>query len=265
MSDINAGLPVDGGAPGGGPTIPPAATPVVAPVETPAGDFVPRAEFERLQRESQSRREQLQQYNELNGLDPADRSAIMDFARQYRSGNTDAAAQWLVDSARALAGDRFQQLVGQGVAPAQAQAIASAEAQAQSTEGPLTPAQVQQMLQEAFQNERQAREQESAASAARAEMSSLGFDPDGPMARALLTHAMTMGTTFQGALPSFEDQILSEAQRISARRQQVAQVAAPVPVQGGMPGYAPADLSTADARKQALRNVMASARNGATV
>lgn len=221
-----------------------------APVDAspaPAGDSVPRAEFERLQKESQTNRERADRLSAFESLPTGDREAVAEFARLYGSGNTDAAAQWLVDSARALSGDRFDQLVSAGKTPVQAAAQVRAE------EGEAAPAptfgrdDIEAIIEQRMQAERQAQVRVRTAET----LQSWGYDPNGHEAAGLLAYAVANHVTIEAARQPYEDSMMARAQEWSARR------AATVPQGGASPNGRPvvqaeAGVSTREQLRRAI-------------
>lgn len=163
----------------------------------------------------------------IGRLHPDDAKAINEFVSAFASGDTDTATRWMVDNARTLAGDRFEQYVS----PAQQAAINNAVTQQAVTDGQaagMTADQIDQLVQnrlnETFQQMQQAQVQAQYEQQIEATLAEHGLQADSPLATAAIVAATKRpDLDLSSAIREMEEQVLAQAQAIAARRQQAGQ------------------------------------------
>lgn len=221
-----------------------------APVEA-AGD----ANWEeRYRAEVQDRIRERERYKPIkqvfDRMHPDDANAVQQFAQAWAAGDQEAAIQWMVDNAKTLAGDNFQQYI------AGQQAVVN-NAVAQGQAAGLTPEAVQQLVQQqiaAFQEQQQIASFEVEIDQT---IRDLGLVPDTPLAHALITQAMNRDDLdLRAAYNEMENQILQQAQSIVERRRSAGSAmptAAPNGMNGvPMSGSSPRDRAMARLEQQGL-------------
>lgn len=217
-----------------------------APAPAPAADVVSRGEFERLQRESQAHREAAdalrREYGGLANLHPDDRRAAVDALSRFAAGDTDAAVTWMVDNARALAGTRFDEIVGRAVAAPSTGAPTMGEVTQISRESGMSRDEVLAAIEAAKTAARTEAVGEITSMQQRQavdrELSSLGCPPGSPQAASLLTFAMSQpngqggqGVPIAQAYNAWREQQIGFAQQLAAQ----APRSTPGQPQGGVP------------------------------
>jgi len=196
---------------------------------------------ERYRAEVQDRIRERERYKPIkqvfDRMHPDDANAVQQFAQAWAAGDQDAAIHWLVDNAKTLAGDNFQQYI------AGQQAVVN-NAVAQGQAAGLTPEAVQQLVQQqiaAFQEQQQIAGLEVEIDQ---ELRDLGLVPDTPLAHAVITQALNRDDlNLRAAYSEMENQILQQAQSIVERRRSASSAmptAAPngingVPTSGSLP------------------------------
>lgn len=158
----------------------------------------------------------------IGRLHPDDARAINEFVSAFASGDTDTATKWMVDNARTLAGDRFDQFI----TPAQQNAINTAVTQQAVADGQnagMSAQQIEQLVQnrlnETFQQMQQAQVQAQYEQQIEAQLNEYGLQPDSPLATAAIVAATKRPDLDLGAaIREMEDQVLTQAQQIAARR-----------------------------------------------
>lgn len=221
-----------------------------APVEA-AGDVNWE---ERYRAEVQDRIRERERYKPIkqvfDRMHPDDANAVQQFAQAWAAGDQDAAIQWMVDNAKTLAGDNFQQYI------AGQQAVVN-NAVAQGQAAGLTPEAVQQLVQQqiaAFQEQQQIASFEVEIDQT---IRDLGLVPDTPLAHAVITQAMNRDDLdLRAAYNEMENQILQQAQSIVERRRSAGSAmptAAPNGMNGvPMSGSSPRDRAMARLEQQGL-------------
>ena len=205
MSDIAPQGPVDS-APAG-----------EAPAETSidATDVDWKAKYEAEVNDRMRERERYKPIAQaFQGLHPDDVQAISTFAQTFSSGDNEGAVKWMIDNARALAGDNFQNYI----TPAQQTAITE-QAKIDGVAQGLTPDQVGKMVEEriqAFQKQQQTEMYERQISET---LINHGWQPDSPLAAAAMVAASKRpDLDLVAAIREVEEQVLSQAQAIASQR-----------------------------------------------
>jgi hypothetical protein len=198
-----------------------------APVDAVAGEAAPaetNVDWESKYRaEVQDRIKERERYKPIaqafGNLHPDDATAIQDFVRAYASGDTDTAVRWMVDNGRALAGEKFDQFI----TPAQ-QAAVTQQAQVEGAAANLTPDQVNQLVEERLQQYQFAQTQQHYERQIEATLVEHGYQPDSALATAAIVAASKRPDLDLGAaIREVEDDILTRASAIAARRADAAQ------------------------------------------
>lgn len=163
-------------------------------------------------------------------MHPDDAAAVQGFAQAWAAGDQETAVQWMINNAKTLAGDRFDEIAGVN-SRGQSQRDVWNEAVDDGQEAGLTPEQVNQLIADRmneFQHEQvvQQFEQEIEQTLADA-----GYDPNSPLAIAAIAAAQQRDDLdLSAAIADIENQILTQAQAIVGRRQNPS---------NGMPSAAP--------------------------
>lgn len=198
-----------------------------APVDAVAGEAAPaetNVDWESKYRaEVQDRIKERERYKPIaqafGNLHPDDASAIQDFVRAYASGDTDTAVRWMVDNGRALAGEKFDQFI----TPAQ-QAAVTQQAQVEGAAANLTPDQVNQLVEQRLQEYQFAQTQQHYERQIEATLVEHGYQPNSALATAAIVAASKRPDLDLGAaIREVEDDILTRASAIAARRAEAAQ------------------------------------------
>lgn len=214
-------------------------TDYVTSSDAPVDDAAPAVEEtgdvnweERYRSEVQDRIKERERYKPIrqvfDQMHPDDAAAVQGFAQAWASGDQETAIQWMIENARTLAGDRFNELVN---SRGQNQQDVWNEAVSDGRQAGLTPDQVNQLIAERmneFQHEQvvQQFEQEIEQTLVDA-----GYDPNSPLAIAAIAAAQQReDLDLAAAITDIENQILSQAQSIVGRRQNPS---------AGMPSAAP--------------------------
>lgn len=131
MSDISASEPV--ATPAEAPSAPPAEA---FDLDSAVEDFATNAPDEwkskagKIQSELKNLRGKYTPYRDVfDGLHEGDRDAVFNLVNAIKSGNTDAAAEWMFEAAKGLTGDQFEAKFGLTKAEA-AEAVADAQEEA---------------------------------------------------------------------------------------------------------------------------------------
>lgn len=163
----------------------------------------------------------------IGRLHPDDAKAINEFVSAFASGDTETATRWMVDNARTLAGDRFEQYIS----PAQQNAINNAVTEQAVSDGQsagLSPQQIEQLVEQrlaaTFEQLQQAQVQSQMEAQIEATLAEHGLTPDSPLGTAAIVAATKRpDLDLASAIREMEDQVLTQAQAIAARRQQAGQ------------------------------------------
>lgn len=158
----------------------------------------------------------------IGRLHPDDARAINEFVSAFANGDTDTATRWMVDNARTLAGDRFDSFV----TPAQQNAINTAVTQQAVSDGQqagMSAQQIEELVQsrlnDTFQQMQQAQVQAQYEQQIEATLAEHGLEVDSPLATAAIVAATKRpDLDLSSAIRDMEDQVLSQAQSIAARR-----------------------------------------------
>ena len=194
------------------------AAPAAAP-EQPAGDVNWE---ERYRSEVQDRireREQYKPYKQIFGqMHPDDAQAVQQFAQAWAAGDQESAIRWMVDNARTLAGDNFQQYISpQQQAAAQASVDINAIDQGQAAG--ITPEQIQQLVATELQNYQQEQAIQQYQVEIDQTLRELGLEPETPLAHAAIIAATNRpDLDLRAAVTEMENQILQQAQGIVEKR-----------------------------------------------
>jgi hypothetical protein len=239
-----------------------------APADTgtppPATDTVSRAEFERLQNENKTYRERFQPFERAMGsLDPADRQNFLGFIQSYAAGDMDTASQWLINSARSVAGDRFEELVRGGATQAQAANIVQAEREVGHQ---LDPDQVAALVDERVRDALAAQDRQRILNDAVARLGKLGVEPDSHHAAAIL-HLAT--SAHRGDIEAAYASYVASANELSASENARRALAlsrlgngSPSPDGAAVPSVDPTRLQSARGRREVFAEQMRALRNG---
>jgi len=188
---------------------------------------------ERYRAEVQDRIRERERYKPIrqvfDRMHPDDAQAVQQFAQAWAQGDQESAIRWMVDNARTLAGDNFNQYLA-----GQQQVVDNAVAQGQAAG--LTPEAVQQLVQQqisAYQEEQQIAQYTVQIDQ---QIQSLGLTPDTPLAHAVILAATNReDLSLEAAYNEMENQILQQAQSIVERRRS-AGAAMPSASPNGMSG-----------------------------
>lgn len=214
---------------------------------------------ERYRSEVQDRIRERERYKPVrqvfDRMHPDDAQAVQQFAAAWAAGDTDTAIQWMVDNARTLAGDRFNQYISPQQQAAQNAVAQNAMQQGQAAG--MTPEQIQGLVQQqiaAYQEQQEiARYQVEIEDTIR----SFGLEPETPLAHALVLNATKRDDLdIHAAWAEMENQILREAQSIVERRRGAAGTM-PTASPNGMaavvtPGTSPRERAMARLQQQGL-------------
>jgi hypothetical protein len=189
-------------------------------------------------------------------MHPDDAQATMQFAQAYAAGDQESAIQWMINNAKTLAGDRFQQYLNpQQQAAAQASIATNAMAQGQAAG--MTADQIQQLVSQEIANFQE--QQEIARHEVEIDQTirDFGLQPETPLAQAIIVNAMNRDDLdLRAAYNEMETQILQQAQAIVERRRSAGNAmptAAPTGVNGvPMSGASPRDRAMARLNQQGL-------------
>lgn len=177
---------------------------------------------ERYRSEVQDRIRERERYKPIkqvfDQMHPDDAAAVQGFAQAWASGDTDAAVQWMIENAKTLAGERFDEIAGVN---SRGQTVSDVynEAQYEGRQAGLDPSQVQEMIDERmqqFQYEQTVAhyEQEIAQT-----LSEAGYDPESPLAIAAIAAAQQRpDLDLKAAIADIESQIMGQAQMLAQKR-----------------------------------------------
>lgn len=161
----------------------------------------------------------------FGSLHPDDSRAITDFVSAFSQGDTDAATRWMIDNARALAGERFNEYVSP-----QAQAAITNQAISEGRNAGLSTDDVEKLVEQRLFQYQQAQVQAQYEKQIEETLVQHGLDPNTPLATAAIVSASRRSDLdLPSAIREMEDQVLSQAQEIAARRAQAgSQMATPI-------------------------------------
>ena len=147
-------------------------------------------------------------------MHPDDARAVQEFANAFASGDTDTAVRWMVDNARTLAGERFDNFISP-----QAQAAIGQQAVQDGQSAGLTPSQVEQLVEQRMNQFAQAQVQTQYERQIEETLAQHGLQPDTPLATAAIVAASRRSDLdLSLAIREMEDQVLAQAQQIAAQR-----------------------------------------------
>ena len=191
-----------------------APAPAPAPAAPPA-ETVSRAEFERLQQENAQYRQKFQPYERaFKDLDPGDAENFLGFVETYKAGNADRATEWLVESAKAIGGNRFEQLVRGGATVEQA--AEQVQVEVAKADG-LTPDQMEARIAQ-LRNELRT---ETVLKESYAVLEARGIPANSPLAAAAFAHATDSGKPLAEALEELDTLVQARATQIAEARSRV--------------------------------------------
>jgi hypothetical protein len=184
---------------------------------------------ERYRTEVQDRIKERERYKPIaqtfNNLHPDDSKAIQEFLSAFAAGDTETATRWMIDNAKALAGDRFNDYMSP-----QAQATITNQAVAEAQQAGLSPQDVEQLVEQRLNQYQQAQVQSQYEQQIEQTLAENGLDPNTPLATAAIVQASRRSDLdLTAAIREMEDQVLAQAQTIATRRSQAGnQMATPI-------------------------------------
>ena len=147
-------------------------------------------------------------------MHPDDARAVQEFANAFAAGDTDTAVRWMVDNAKTLAGERFDTFISP-----QAQAAIGQQAVQEGYQAGLTPDQVEQLVEQRMNQYAQAQVQTQYERQIEETLAEHGLQPDTPLATAAIVAASRRpDLDLSMAIWEMEEQVLSQAQQIAAKR-----------------------------------------------
>lgn len=199
---------------------------------------------ERYRSEVQDRIRERERYKPIrqvfDQMHPDDAQAVQQFAQAWAQGDQEAAIRWMVDNARSLAGDNFNQYVGQTQ-----QSVAS-NAMAQGQAAGMTQEQIQQLVSQELQNFQQEQEIQRYQVEIDQTLRDLGLEPETPLAHAAIIAATNRpDLDLRAAVAEMENQLLQQAQSIVERRR-AAGAAMPPASPNGMAANIPPSSTPRD-------------------
>ena len=220
-------------------------------IAAPAVDSAPVDESqvnweERYRSEVQDRIKERERYKPIrqvfDQMHPDDAQAVQQFAQSFASGDQEAAIKWMVDNAKALAGDNFNSYIGQ-----QQQVVDNALAQGQAAG--LTPDQVSQLVSQQLQAHQHEQQVQQFQIEIDQTLRELGLEPESALATVAIVAANNRpDLDLRAAYQEMENQILQQAQSIVEKRRGAA---------GSMPtagpnGFAGVPSTSATPREKAM-------------
>ena len=162
----------------------------------------------------------------FQNLHPDDARAIQDFVKAYANGDTETATRWMIDNAKTLAGDKFNEFVS----PQQEAAITQ-QAQIDGASQGLSPQQVEQMVNQRIEQFQMQQAQAYHEQQIEQTLMAHGYQPDSAIATAAIVAATKRPDLDLGAaIREVEDELLQRASAIAQRRAEAAQsMGAPAP------------------------------------
>jgi len=184
---------------------------------------------ERYRTEVQDRIKERERYKPIaqtfNNLHPDDSKAIQEFLSAFAAGDTETATRWMIDNAKALAGDKFNDYVSP-----QAQSYITNQVVAEAQQAGLSPQDVEQLVEQRLNQYQQAQVQTQYEQQIEQTLAENGLDPNTPLATAAIVQASRRSDLdLTAAIREMEDQVLAQAQTIANRRSQAGnQMATPI-------------------------------------
>lgn len=161
----------------------------------------------------------------FGGLHPDDSKAITEFVSAFAQGDTDAATRWMIDNARALAGEKFNEYISP-----QAQAAITNQAISDGQNAGLSTNDVEKLVEQRLHQYQQAQVQAQYEKQIEETLIQHGLDPNTPLATAAIVSASRRSDLdLTVAIREMEDQVLAQAQEIASRRAQAgSQMGTPI-------------------------------------
>ena len=170
----------------------------------------------------------------FNNLHPDDSKAITEFVSAFAQGDTETATRWMIDNAKALAGDRFNDYVSP-----QAQASITHQAIAEAQQAGLSSQDVEKLVEQRLEQYQQAQIQGQYEKQIEATLAEHGLDPNTPLATAAIVQASRRpDLDLTSAIRDMEEQVLAQAQEIANRRANAGNSMA-TPIVNGSPAVNP--------------------------
>ena len=170
----------------------------------------------------------------FNNLHPDDSKAITEFVSAFAQGDTETATRWMIDNAKALAGDRFNDYVSP-----QAQAAITHQAVADAQQAGLSSQDVEMLVEQRLEQYQQAQIQGQYEKQIEATLAEHGLDPNTPLATAAIVQASRRpDLDLTSAIRDMEEQVLAQAQEIANRRANAGNSMA-TPIVNGSPAVNP--------------------------
>lgn len=170
----------------------------------------------------------------FNNLHPDDSKAITEFVSAFAQGDTETATRWMIDNAKALAGDRFNDYVSP-----QAQASITHQAIAEAQQAGLSSQDVEKLVEQRLEQYQQAQIQGQYEKQIEATLAEHGLDPNTPLATAAIVQASRRpDLDLTSAIRDMEEQVLAQAQEIANRRANAGNTMA-TPIVNGSPAVNP--------------------------
>lgn len=193
---------------------------------------------QRYRSEVQDRIKERERYKPIaqtfNNMHPDDAKAIQDFLSAYSAGDMETATRWMVDNARTLAGDRFNDYVS----PAQHQSIVN-QTTVEAQQAGLSSEQVEQLVEQRLNAYQQQQVQHQYEKQIEETLVQHGYDPNTPLATAAIVAASKRSDLdLSAAIRELEDQVLTQAQTIASRRADAASQMG-MPIVNGSPAVNP--------------------------
>lgn len=201
--------------------------------EAPAEPAETNVDWEaRYRSEVQDRLRERERYKPIaqafQGLHPDDANAIQDFVKSFASGDNEAAVKWMVDNAKTLAGDNFQNYVSP-----QQESLITQQAQVDGAAQGLTQDQVNQMVEQRLQQFQMQQVQKGYEAQIEQTLTQHGWQPDSPLATAAIVAASKRpDLDLTAAIREVEEQVLTQAQAIATQRAAAAGAMSNMPPSG---------------------------------
>lgn len=193
---------------------------------------------ERYRAEVADRRRDRERYKPIaeafGNLHPDDSAAIQEFVTAFASGDTETATRWMIDNAKTLAGERFNDYISP-----QAQATITHQAIADAQSAGLSSADVEKLVEQRLEQYQQAQIVSEYEKQIEQTLVENGLDPQTPLATAAIVAASRRSDLdLAAAIREMEDQVLSQAQEIANRRANAGTQMA-TPIVNGVPAVNP--------------------------
>lgn len=170
----------------------------------------------------------------FGNLHPDDSKAITEFVSAFAQGDTETATRWMIDNAKALAGERFNDYISP-----QAQATITHQAIAEAQQAGLSSQDVEQLVEQRLQQYQQAQIQTQYEKQIEETLAEHGLDPNTPLATAAIVQASRRpDLDLPAAIRDMEEQVLAQAQEIANRRANAGNTMA-TPIVNGVPAVNP--------------------------